>query len=259
MNPKTPPRDKPMRLDALLAEGGWADSREQAKRLILAGEVLVDNRVVDKPATKIAPDADVTVKSRPKYVSRGGLKLEGALNHFAIDPTNWVCFDAGASTGGFTDCLLQRGAKRIYAYDVGTNQLAWKLRSHERIVAREQFNIRHMKPEDVPELVDLAVIDVSFISLELILPPVARILKKESHAGIVALIKPQFEVARNDVGKGGIVRDEIARQAAAHKIRFFAESELALHWRGTIDSPIKGTDGNAEYLTWLTPLPPPSQ
>ncbi|MFT4638374.1 MAG: 23S rRNA (cytidine1920-2'-O)/16S rRNA (cytidine1409-2'-O)-methyltransferase [Verrucomicrobiales bacterium] len=239
------------RLDQHLVRVGLAESRERAKRLILAGEVRVGTEVLDKPSTMVLADAEVSVKERPKYVGRGGLKLEGALDTFGIDPQGKVCFDAGASTGGFTDCLLQKGAAKVYAYDVGTNQLVWKLRSDPRVVVREKFNVRHMVPEDVGEMVDLVVLDVSFISLTLILPTSWKILKPTG--SVVCLIKPQFELARDDVGKGGIVRDPELRERAVAKIQQFAETSLQAHWRDVIDSPITGTDGNHEYLAWLQP------
>lgn len=245
-----PPRTKE-RLDQCLVRLGYAASREQAKRLILAGEVKVGTTVWDKPSSVVPPDATVTIKAKPRYVGRGGLKLEAALDAFGLGVKDKVCFDAGASTGGFTDCLLQRGASKVFAFDVGTNQLVWKLRSDPRVVARERFNVRHMKPEDVGEQVDLVVLDVSFISLTLILPACWAILKPEGDA--ICLIKPQFELERGEVGKGGIVREENLRQRAVSKIRGFAESTLQARWCGVIDSPITGTDGNQEFLAWLQP------
>lgn len=244
-----PDAQKRMRLDQFLLKEGLAASREQAKRLILAGEVKVGTAVWDKPSSLVPPQAQVSVKERPRFVGRGGLKLEGALDAFGIAVQGKTCFDAGASTGGFTDCLLQRGAARVYAFDVGTNQLVWKLRSDPRVVVREKFNVRHMEPEDVGETVDLVVLDVSFISLTLILPPCWRILR--SQGDVVCLIKPQFELERDEVGKGGIVRDEVLRQRAVDRIREFATNDLEAQWRGIIDSPITGTDGNQEYLAWL--------
>lgn len=221
-----------------------------AKRLILAGEVRVEG--VDgnlKPGQKIEEDAEIILKSKPKYVSRGGLKLEKALDEFGIEIDGLVMLDAGASTGGFTDCALQRGAKRVYAYDVGKNQLAWKIRSDERVVSREGINIRHMTEDDLPEKVDLVVIDVSFISLTLILPPVFSVLKPEG--AVVCLIKPQFELKREQIGKGGIVRDEELHEEAVEKIRSFVLNDLGKSWHGLTQSPISGTDGNIEFLAWL--------
>ncbi|MFT4548174.1 MAG: 23S rRNA (cytidine1920-2'-O)/16S rRNA (cytidine1409-2'-O)-methyltransferase [Verrucomicrobiales bacterium] len=234
------------RLDQALVQKKLCDSREQAKRLILAGEVRVGGHTVDKPATKVALDAEITVKNKPRYVGRGGLKLEGALTCFETDPSGLTCLDIGASTGGFTDCLLQHGAKKVYAIDVGTNQLVWKIRNDPRVVAREKFNARHLTPTDLPESVDLIVIDVSFISLTKILPAAFSVLKPDGQ--IIALIKPQFEVERGQVGKGGIVRDETIRQSAATKVTDFVIGELRHEFLAIIDSPISGTDGNQEFL-----------
>lgn len=237
------------RADALLVSRGLCESREQAKRLILAGEVLCGTTVVSKPSTKVDSEAELTVKQRPKFVGRGGLKMEGALDVFKIDPTGLTCLDVGASTGGFTDCLLQRGAVKVHAVDVGTNQLVWKLRSDPRVVVKEKFNARHMTPEDIGEEIDLAVTDVSFISLTKILPPMFATLKKDGQ--IVCLIKPQFELQREDISKGGIVRDPELHKRAVDKIHRFVTVELGHTWIECIDSPIKGTDGNREFLAWL--------
>ncbi|MDG0994851.1 MAG: TlyA family RNA methyltransferase [Akkermansiaceae bacterium] len=237
------------RADALLVSRGLCDSREQAKRLILAGEVMAGTTVVAKPSTKLSDDAELTVKKRPKFVGRGGLKMEGALDRFDIDPTGMTCLDVGASTGGFTDCLLQRGAVKVHAVDVGTNQLAWKLRSDSRVVVKEKFNARHMTPDDIGEPIDLAVTDVSFISLTKILPPMFDTLKVNGQ--IVCLIKPQFELNREDISKGGIVRDPALHQRAVDKIHQFVTEELGHTWIESIDSPITGTDGNREFLAWL--------
>ncbi|NWK54804.1 TlyA family RNA methyltransferase [Verrucomicrobiaceae bacterium N1E253] len=237
------------RADALLVSRGLCDSREQAKRLILAGEVLAGTNVVAKPSTKLATDTELTVKERPKYVGRGGLKMEGALDAFDIHPDGYVCLDVGASTGGFTDCLLQRGANKVHAVDVGTNQLAWKLRNDPRVVVKEKFNARHMTPDDIGERIDLAVTDVSFISLTRILPPMFATLKEEGQ--IICLIKPQFELSREDISKGGIVRDPALHQRAVDKIHHFVTEELGYIWIECIDSPITGTDGNKEFLARL--------
>jgi 23S rRNA (cytidine1920-2'-O)/16S rRNA (cytidine1409-2'-O)-methyltransferase len=239
------------RLDAALAARGLCDSREQAKRLILAGEVLVNGHPAAKAGAGVKDDDVLEVKEKPRYASRGGFKLEGALTAFGIDVAGLTCMDVGASTGGFTDCLLQHGARKVYAFDVGTNQLVWKLRSDPRVVSREQFNVRHLQPADVPETVDLAVFDVSFISLLLVMPPVMEVLHPERGA-IVCLIKPQFELTRGDVGPGGIVRDPALHERAVEKIRSFVDGRPGFHWRGVIDSPIKGTDGNTEFLAWIT-------
>lgn len=237
------------RLDQALVARGLCESREQAKRLILAGKVVVEGADNLKPGLLVPDDREIRVKEQPKYVGRGGLKLEGALDAFGIDPAGRVGLDLGASTGGFTDCLLQRGAVKVFAFDVGTNQLAWKLRSDPRVVSREGFNVRYMTPEDVGEPVDLVVIDVSFISLTKILPAAFGVLRPGGD--LVCLIKPQFELRREQIGKGGIVRDPALRDEAVAKIRDFVTGELAKDWRGLVESPISGTDGNVEYLAWL--------
>lgn len=253
---------KKERIDALLVSRGLCDSREQAKRLVLAGEVRSGDRVIDKPSTQLPPDAPLEVREKLKYVGRGGLKLEGALDAFRIDPAGWVCIDVGASTGGFTDCLLQRGATRVHAVDVGTNQLVWKLRNDPRVVVKEQFNARHMVPADIGEKVRLAVMDLSFISLTKVLPAVFSVL--EGSGSVVCLIKPQFELRREDITKGGIVRDPALHQRAVDKIHDFA-LEHGCKWNGVIPSPITGTDGNQEFLAWITipesgcpEVPPPA-
>ena len=237
------------RADAILFSLGLCESREQAKRLILAGEVMHGTVVVAKPSTKLPADSTLTVKTRQKFVGRGGFKIEGALDAFKIDPKGMTCLDVGSSTGGFTDCLLQRGAVRVHAIDVGTNQLVWKLRNDPRVVVKEQFNARHMTPEDIGESIDLAVTDVSFISLTKILPPMFSTLKESGQ--IVCLIKPQFELNREDIGKGGIVREPEMHQQAVDKIHRFVTKELGYQWIECIDSPITGTDGNREFLAWL--------
>ncbi len=238
------------RLDQALFLRGLCDSRETAKRLILAGEVRVaGHEGLLKPGLKVAADAVIEVRSRPKFVGRGGLKLERALDEFGLAVEGKVALDAGASTGGFTDCLLQRGAARVYAYDVGSNQLAWKLRSDPRVVSREGFNLRHLRPGDLPEPVDLVVVDVSFISLTLILGPVFGVLKPEGD--LVCLIKPQFELRKEQVGKGGIVRDPALHEEAVAKVRVHVVETLGKCWRGMVPSPISGTDGNTEFLAWL--------
>ena len=237
------------RVDVLLVEKGLCESREQAKRLILAGEVRIGDRVIDKPGQKLAEDAALEVREKPKFVGRGGIKLEGALEAFGINPTAWVCIDVGASTGGFTDCLLQHGAVKVHAVDVGTNQLVWKLRNDPRVVVKEQFNARHMVPEDIGEKVRLAVMDLSFISLTKVLPAVFSVLDDEG--SVVCLIKPQFELDREDISKGGIVRDPALHERAVEKIRRFVVEECRREWRGLIASPITGTDGNQEFLAWI--------
>lgn len=228
---------------------GMCESREQGKRLVLAGEVKVDGHMIDKPAERFGEDAVVEIKEKPRFVGRGGLKLEGALIHFGIDVTGWTCLDVGASTGGFTDCLLQRGAVKVHAVDVGTNQLVWKLRNDSRVVVREKFNARHMEVSDLGEQVRLAVMDLSFISLTKVLPAVFRVIEEKGE--VVCLIKPQFELEREDVGKGGIVRDEVLRERAVEKIRRFITEEHRREWRGVVPATISGTDGNQEYLAWI--------
>ncbi len=237
------------RLDLLLVSRGLVDSREQAQRLILAGEVLVKDQPVTKPGTKVDDALPLTVKNRPKYVSRGGLKLEGALQAFPVKAEGKICLDIGSSTGGFTDCLLQNGALRVHAVDVGTNQLVWKLRSDPRVIVKEQFNARYMTPADLGEKVQLIVSDVSFISLTKILPAAYDCL--EEGGDMLVLIKPQFELQPEDIGPGGIVRDPALHRRAVEKIRLFVTEELHREWMGVADSPIKGMEGNKEFLAWL--------
>lgn len=238
-----------VRLDQLLVQRGLCDSREQAKRLILADQVLVEGVNNLKPGQTLPDDAVVSLKERPKYVGRGGLKLEGALEAFEIPVEGKIGMDIGASTGGFTDCLLQQGAAKVYAFDVGTNQLAYKLREDPRVASREQFNCRHLSPADIDELADIVVIDVSFISLTKILPAAFSVLQESGD--LVCLIKPQFELERDQIGKGGIVRDESLHKVAVDKIHEFAEGELNKSWQRVIPSPIYGTDGNREFLAWI--------
>ncbi len=231
------------RLDVLLVERALVESRRRAQALILAGDVTVNGNRVDKAGALIANDAEVTLRALLKYVGRGGLKLEGALDAFGIEPRGRTCADIGASTGGFTDCLLQRGAARVYAIDVGYGQLAWKLRSDARVVVLDRVNIRYLNA--LPELIDLAVVDVSFISLTLVLPVAKRLLTPRGE--IVALVKPQFEAGRAQVGKGGIVRDARVHRAVIEKIARFA-MEHDLRVRGICRSPIAGADGNVEFF-----------
>jgi len=234
-----------MRLDTALVDRGFFSSREQAQRAIMAGEVRVGEAVVDKASTKIESDAAVTVESSPAYVGRGGLKLEGALRHFAIAVPGITALDIGASTGGFTDCLLQQGAKKVYAIDVGHGQLAWKIRSDPRVVVREKLNARFLTRADIPEPVDLCVIDVSFISLTLILPNAFESVTPNGM--ILALIKPQFELEASDVGRGGIVRDPALHLKAQEKIRQFV-IDAGHEMVGIVPSEITGTDGNQEFF-----------
>ncbi len=237
------------RLDVLITQLGLVNSREQAQRLILAGEVTVKDQLITKPGTKVDETLPVRIKNKPRYVSRGGLKLEGALKVFPVDVTGKVCLDIGSSTGGFTDCLLQHGAARVHAIDVGTNQLVWKLRQDPRVCVKEQFNARFLTPEDLGEKVDIIVSDVSFISLTKILPAAQRCFAPGGH--FLLLIKPQFELQADDVGSGGIVRDPLLHQRAIDKIRDFACDELGLSWMGLADSPITGMEGNKEFLAWI--------
>jgi 23S rRNA (cytidine1920-2'-O)/16S rRNA (cytidine1409-2'-O)-methyltransferase len=232
------------RLDRLLVDSGMADSREKAQALIMAGEVLVDGRKAHKPGETVAASSRLEVLARPRFVGRGGLKLQSALEHFKVDPTGQVCLDIGASTGGFTDCLLQNGAARVHAVDVGHGQFDWKLRNDPRVVVYEGVNARHLKLDQIGERVDLAVCDVSFISVTLILPAIAPILKPEGQ--MMVLIKPQFEAGRDQVGKGGIVRDPAVQQAAIDRVAA-AVVTLGFTW-AAIDSPILGAEGNREIL-----------
>lgn len=238
------------RLDVLLVRRGLCPSREKARRLIMAGAVFGNGTRLDKASQTFADDAPLEVREREKYVGRGGLKMERALAHFAIDPAGTVCLDVGASTGGFTDCLLQHGAAKVYALDVGHGQLDWKIRSDPRVVVMEHCNARHLRPEDLPERVALAVADVSFISLTLVLPPAAGVLTDGGM--VIALIKPQFELSRSDVGRGGVVRDASAHDRAVEKIRDFAAAR-GWGWGGVTDSPVTGADGNREFLCLLRP------
>ncbi len=238
------------RLDVLVTALGLCESREQAQRLILAGEVSVKGQVISKPGTKVDDTLPIAVKNKPRYVSRGGLKLEGALKAFpAVRAEGKICLDIGSSTGGFTDCLLQNGALRVHAVDVGTNQLVWKLRNDPRVIVREQFNARYMTPEDLGEKVQLIVSDVSFISLTKILPAAYGCL--EEGGDLLVLIKPQFELQPEDIGAGGIVRDPALHQRAVDKIHDFVVNELHREWMGVADSPITGMEGNKEFLAWL--------
>lgn len=236
------------RLDILLFEKGLTDSREKARALILGGHVLVNGAVVDKAGTLVKPDDVLELKNKMRYVSRGGLKLEHALKHFKLDVTDKIIMDAGASTGGFTDCLLQNGAAKIYAIDVGYGQFSWTLRNDDKVVLLEKTNIRHLEHDRVHDEIDMAVIDLSFISLLKVIPKVMEFLKPSGE--IVALIKPQFEAGRKDIGKGGVVRDEGKRLEVVEKIRQAAET-MELHVIGTTTSPIKGPKGNVEYFIYL--------
>ncbi len=235
------------RLDALLVERQLAKSRNKAAAMIMAAEVFVNDRMLDKPGAQVQPDAKIRLKEKPRYVGRGGLKLEAALKAFDIDPTGKVCADVGASTGGFTDCLLQHGAAKVHAIDVGAGIIDYRLRVDERVVLWENTNARYLNA--LGEQVPIAVIDVSFISLRLILPAVRKWLSKQ--ADVAALVKPQFEAGRADVGKGGIVRNRAVHQRVLAETAQFAES-IGFAVAGIIASPVRGQKGNMEYLMWLT-------
>jgi 23S rRNA (cytidine1920-2'-O)/16S rRNA (cytidine1409-2'-O)-methyltransferase len=234
------------RLDALLVERGLAESREKAQALVLAGEVEVGGRPAAKPGQPVAADVELAVRGRPPFVSRGGLKLDRALDAFGLNVEGLVVADVGASTGGFTDCLLKRGARRVYAIDVGQNQLDWRLRSDPRVVVMERTNVRYL--DQLPESPDAAVADVSFISLRLALPPIVRLLL--ASGWIVALIKPQFEAGRDLVGKGGVVRDPAVHRLVLTDLLTWAV-EAGLMVRGAIPSPVRGPAGNVEFLAYL--------
>ena len=242
-------KPKQMRIDRLLVDRGYIESREKAQRLILAGRVLVDERVIDKPGTLVPGAAEVRVVCEEKYVGRGGYKLEAALDFFGLEVKGLSCLDVGASTGGFTDCLLQRGAAKVIAVDVGHNQLAWKIRNDPRVEVYEGLNARQLTPEVIGTTVPLAVADLSFISLTLVLASILSCV--ESEGALIALVKPQFELEPNQVGKGGIVRDEHLRQSAVLKIQRFATEQLRRQWVGVIESPITGAKGNKEFLACL--------
>lgn len=233
------------RLDVLMEEENLAESRNKAQRLIQAGEVRVDGQVALKPSTRVSEDADITVDAKPPFVSRGGKKLEAALDRFGIDVSGAVAADVGASTGGFTDCLLQRGAKRVYALDVGYGQLHWKLRNDSRVVPMERTNARYL--ESLPESMDVVTIDVSFISLELILATAVGWLKP--HGAVVALIKPQFEAGPQNVEKGGVVRDPKVHRQVLHDVLDSA-GRLGMGLHGLMPSPLRGPAGNVEFLAW---------
>ena len=232
------------RIDQLLVDRGLADSRQKAQALILAGSVLVNSQKAQKAGQLCATDSLIEVTDRPPFVSRGGFKLDAALTEFGVDPSGKVCLDVGSSTGGFTDCLLQRGATKVYAVDAGTAQLDWKLRSDSRVVVMEQTNARFLQPADIGEHCAICVCDVSFISVTLILPVLPPLLTYD--ADLIVLVKPQFEVGREDVGKGGIVRDPELHAAACRKVE---DAARKLGWQTHLmDSPILGAEGNREFL-----------
>ena len=234
------------RLDSLLVEKRLTNSKEEAKRLILAGKTLVNGAVVSKAGSLINEKADIELKDRERpFVSRGGLKLAGALKEFDFTVKGLTALDVGASTGGFTDCLLQNGVKKVYAVDVGYGQLAWEIRTDHRVITIEKKNARYLTVSDIGETVDLAVVDLSFISIKLVLPAIISVLKREGH--IIALIKPQFEVGKGEVGKGGIVRDPKKHIKVLNDISRFAEDE-GLREIGHAQSPVAGAKGNIEYF-----------
>jgi len=237
-----------IRIDQLLVERGLAESREKAQALIIAGEVVVNGRKALKPGHSVAADSQVAVLERMPYVSRGGYKLAGALDHWALDVTGWICLDVGASTGGFTDCLLQRGAAKVWAIDVGHGQIDWKLRSDARVVIQEGVNARYLDATDFPAKFDLVVSDVSFISLTLLIPALIPLLAPQGK--MILLVKPQFEVERGQVGKGGIVREPALHQAACDRVRAAVEAQGLR--ADIIESPILGAEGNREFLLYAS-------
>ncbi len=242
----SPPRSEKIRLDRLLVERGLVESREKAKGLILAGKILVDEQKEEKCGALVEPQSALRLLGAPsKYVSRGGLKLEGALAHFRINLSGKICLDIGASTGGFTDCLLQHGAAKVFAVDGGTNQLDWKLRSDPRVVVMENTNARFLSFDRIGTLADLATIDVSFISVALILPVVPMLLA--SPADLLVLVKPQFEVGKGQVGKGGIVRDPALHQASVVRVSERLV-ELGFSDVSSVESPLRGAEGNREFF-----------
>jgi 23S rRNA (cytidine1920-2'-O)/16S rRNA (cytidine1409-2'-O)-methyltransferase len=236
------------RIDKLLVAAGLADSRTKAQALVMAGVVLADEQRVEKSSQEFSPEVALRIKgetAETRYASRGGLKLEKALEEFGVDATELTCLDIGASTGGFTDCLLQHGAKKVVAVDVGTNQLVWRLRNDERVESRENVNARYLKPEDAAEKFDLIVMDVSFISVTKIFPVLSDLLKENGK--MIVLIKPQFEVGKGEVGKGGIVREDEKHQRVVKEVNA-AAVECGFEVLGLIESPILGADGNKEFL-----------
>jgi 23S rRNA (cytidine1920-2'-O)/16S rRNA (cytidine1409-2'-O)-methyltransferase len=237
------------RLDKLLVEKGLLSSRERARSLIMEGKVLVGGEKIDKPGTRVVTGARIEIRGGElPYVSRGGLKLEKALEAFGIDPSGWVVMDVGASTGGFTDCVLQKGARKVYAVDVGYGQLAWKLQTDPRVVNLERRNIRTLKREEVEEEVDLIVIDTSFISIEKFLSRLLPFLKKEG--SMLGLIKPQFEVGKGEVGKGGVVREPALHRKVIDRIGQYSRG-IGLNVLGVVESPLLGPKGNKEFFIHL--------
>ena len=238
------------RLDQALVERGLCESREKAKRAILAGQVRVNSQSAHKASDSVKPEDEISLDAPEKFVSRGGYKLEHALKHFQLDVAGMITVDLGASTGGFTDCLLQNGAAKVFAVDVGRGQLAWKLRNNKRVVVMEKINARHLTPAQFPQPFDLAVIDCSFISLRKILPPAAALLK--SNGIIVALIKPQFEAGKAEADKGrGVIRNASVHERILGELREFTADQKNLRWRGAVESPLLGPAGNKEFLALI--------
>ena len=239
-----------VRLDQLLCSLNLAPSLENARALIGAGQVYVNDRIADKPGFLYPPTADVRLKERCPYVSRGGLKLEKGLSYFQLHPDNWTCIDIGASTGGFTDCLLQHNVGKVYALDVAYGQLSWKIRQNPKVVVFERFNARKLTTKDIsPDQIDLAVMDVSFISITTLLPPLLLLFREKIR--VLALIKPQFELAKEEVGTGGVVNDPDLHEKAIKKIELFVD-HLGLVSQGVIASPVLGPKGNREFLIFCT-------
>jgi len=236
------------RLDVMVTARGHAESREQAQRLIMAGKVRVDGQVSTKSGHRLGESVSIEIEAPVRFVGRGGDKLEAAFETFGLEVNGMTCLDIGSSTGGFTDCLLQHGAARVYAVDVGKGLLHWKLRNDERVVVMEDTNARYLSPCDVPEPVQFIVIDVAFISLTKILPAVTEILADGGR--MISLIKPQFEAGRNQVGRGGVVKDPAVHRRVVEKIRTFGVDESGLTWEGIVECPVKGPAGNAEFLAY---------
>jgi 23S rRNA (cytidine1920-2'-O)/16S rRNA (cytidine1409-2'-O)-methyltransferase len=242
-----------LRLDELLVSKGFAETRNKAQRLILAGKVRTASATLTKPGARLPEETELAIETPEQFVSRGGEKLAFALEHFKIKVAGLICLDIGASTGGFTDCLLQYGAKLVYAIDAGTAQLHWKLRQDNRVISMEKTNARYLTPEMFKEHPAFATIDVSFISLTKIMPAITNILHQA--ADMVTLIKPQFEAERHEISKGGVVRSDETRMKIIEKIKTFGEQELALQWQGVCKSPLLGPKGNVEFLAhWKTKL-----
>lgn len=238
-----------VRIDMLVHQKGLAESRERARAEIMSGKVFVNGQRVDKPGTSVDEESEIELRGTSlEFVSRGGLKLQKALKHFGVNPEGKVCIDCGASTGGFTDCLLKGGAVKVYAVDVGYGQLAWTIRNDPRVVTMERTNIRYVTREQIPEPIDLAVIDVSFISLKIVFPAVRQLLKPEGE--VVCLIKPQFEAGKDKVGKKGVVRDRAVHAEVLESFLAYA-AENGFTVKGLTYSPIKGPEGNIEYLGHL--------